>query len=259
MKLLWAGIVEAVAAAAVGAWLYGSLPASDHIWAEVIWLVAAVTLAASVAWGREPAVDEVDGQDAGRSAGPELPALARPDPPEAMGAGDPDPAGADEWLQPVGGIQAALWRSRWTLQALDAERRAQTLAEAVLDRGGAVEGPGAAVEELADLAILAQGFRALAEGVAPRFDLTRFASAVTREQVAARLARLRAETEALGRELELWIQRGALQPGGPDRMVEERVRYERLEAGLRERERLWLLERGWTTLYRVVSEEDARA
>lgn len=259
MRLLWAGIVEAAAAAAVGAWLYGALPSSDHVWAEAIWLVAAVALVASLAWGREPAAPEAGGAGAeDPAARRELPALAQPAPPVAMGAGDPEPVAADEWLRPVGGIQAALWRSRWTLQALDAERRAQALAEAVLGRSGQVEGAGAAVEELTDLAILAQGFRALAQGAAPRFDLTRFEPALSAEQVRARLERLHAETEALGKELEPWTRGADADRTGPDRLVEERVRYERLEEGLRQRERLWLLERGWAALYRAVAGEETR-
>ncbi|MCL8208939.1 MAG: hypothetical protein K6V97_12855 [Actinomycetia bacterium] len=256
MRLLWAGIVEAAAAAAVGAWLYGALPSADHVWAEAIWFVAAVALAASLAWGREPATpaDEA-GTGGGAAPAPrELPALAEPPPAVAMGAGEPEPVAADEWLRPVGGIQAALWRSRWTLAALDAERRAQALAETVLGRTEAVEAAGAALEELADLTILAQGFRALAQGHVPHFDLTRFAPALSSKQVTARLKRLQAETEALGKELEPWTH-GGDDRTGPDRVVQERIRYERLEEGLRQRERLWLLERGWSSLYQTLGGE----
>lgn len=270
MGLLWAGIIESVAAASVGVWLYETLPARDHIWAQALWLVALATLAISVSLGRRSAISATEAlphQPSGSPAPPSttsepmaLPAPSTPIPlPGASGAPQDAPSSLESlWPSQVDELQRAVVKSRWTIQAAESQARAGALAQAILqaDNDTRVEERTRQTRRLADYTILAQGFQSLSEGRRPVFDLGRFQKAFTFAQIASRLVDLTEEEQALRAEMAMWMA-GPESSDDPKRLVvEATVKHEHLKDVEQRWEQLFVLRQGYHALREGLKPEE---
>lgn len=253
MALFWIGLMESLAAALVGTWLYLSMPAYGQIWGEGLWGLAVLSLILTAAFGRGgPRAPEMDVAEPPREALDEspqehaTPALPLPPADESVPTSPLAVSVAELLPGSLGQIQWDVLRAGWRVRAVEA-------GALLADMGSGGDVPGRRVSEMgrrerrmADHLILEQGFRALAEGTPPQFDLTAVAEAFTPEQIQARLEDLEEEEEDLRRSADRWQR---IEPDLDSRdALAFRIRWEHLAELKRQWEALYLLKRGYETL-----------
>lgn len=251
MALFWIGLIESLAAALVGAWLYLTAGSAGQIWGELLWGLAALSLLLTVAFGRggprdtEASQPASDGPDAAPAEAP-APALPFSTADEPVATSPLAVSVAELLPGSLGQIQWDVLRAGWLVQAEEAREGLDDMS-ATGDAVGRREAEGGRRERrMADQMILAQGFRALADGIPPQFDLAAVRDAFTPEQIQARLQDLADEEEDLRHRADRW-QRIESGPDGRDALV-SRIRWEHLAELKRNWEAVYLLKRGYETL-----------
>jgi hypothetical protein len=244
MVLFWVGLVEAVAAAVVGTWLYVSLPASDALFGEVLWGVAVASLIAAAALGRERpepvAAPATDPASPPALPAPNAEALPAPEPPLAA----PDAALVPLLPEAVVHLHWEVVKSRWAWAAEEQRALRRRLEDTVAPDAG----PDRPLRRLTDALLLEQGFSHLAAGEPPTFDPTPVAARWSEAAIAARLEELAAEETALRDDTGQWLALFGPEGDGRLKAAYAHHRHDRLAEAERRLEEVVLLQMGYRAL-----------
>jgi hypothetical protein len=270
MGLMWAGVAEALVAAAVGTWLYLTLP-SDAVWGPVLWGVALVSLILSVTLGRGPArgeeanADPAEHHEPAEAVEPRAHSVPEPAPvippaveapshlpvpdqgPLVIGAEPSSPA-LPERVRRLGWDVA---RSRWAWAAAEAQVDLTLQGEAPREVRTA---DTRQLRRRTDAIILSQGFLHLARGEAPQWDAAALAPGWTSDLVAARLRELAAEEEDLHHAAALWAEPPPADHDVRTDVALARERHERLRGTERRWEQVSILTLGYQAIQAALTD-----
>jgi hypothetical protein len=228
----------AVAVAAFVWFSYHPL-ASPHVYLYALGAAGLIIAAASLAGGRTSAggADLLDMQAA------PLPPPASIDPVREPPSVPATPESLPAWAQ----LQWDLTRALWAVRAGEAELAGQELAELVVTSLEEAISEPHTRERLTDAALLAEGYRAIAEGRTPDYHPERFRGLLQRVDVEIRLAELDVDDRRVMRDARR-IQSDVEGFTPEERLQRARDRWERLSHTEARWVEVYLLKRGYEAL-----------
>lgn len=256
MGLVLVGIMESLLVLAMALYAWLTLPAADHVVAVAALMLGVVVFVATWILGRpgprripdeDPSPEPHDDHDPEDQATLQW-TLPEGDPPVASPGPQPAP-NRDPLPVAVGDIRRDVERARWRFKLRELEARARAISQAIRQDSSSArsDDPRRHLRRLCDLAILTQGYDAWIQGKPPVFDLDRYRSWWSRDDIERRLDDLAHEITLTLAEADEWGKTPETRDSVQGAAV-ERVRYEELQ-GLEDRiEELELLRLGYASL-----------